>query len=555
MAEAFKAPDALIRETILSAAKKLGYPLTSADDIPVEKPKLAEHGDVASTVALTLARPLRRPPRQIAAELLAELKADSDLIESVEIAGPGYLNFRLGAPYWRLALEHILSQRENFGRATWGGGRRVQVEFVSANPTGPLNVVSARAATVGDVLVNLFNAVGFEAQREYYINDAGRQVRLLGASVSSRYMELLGHHEPFPEEGYHGDYVRDIAQEIVDREGDRYVSLPAEERHERLAQLALEKMIAAHQEMMRKFRVQFDVWFRESDLRKSQAHEKILSRLKEEGYAYEKDGAVWFASSRFGDEKDRVLVTRSGEPTYFLVDIAYHHSKYERGFEILHDLWGPDHHGYIPRMRAAIVALGYPEDSFLVHIIQQVNLLRGGEVVKMSKRAGKIIEMAELIDEVGVDVARFFFLTRRMETPLDFDIDLAKKTSEENPVYYVQYAHARICNILRFAEEQGVSLPREADLSLIGESAELDLIKKLTEYAEVVSAAARAYEPHRLPAYLQEVAAFFHRFYHHHRVVSEDAKLTAARLRLVDAARIVLANGLSLIGVSAPERM
>ncbi|RMF66583.1 MAG: arginine--tRNA ligase, partial [Calditrichaeota bacterium] len=418
-------------------------------------------------------------------------------------------------------------------------------------------VVSARAATVGDVLANLFAAVGFDISREYYVNDAGRQIRLLGMSVSARYMELLGKPEPFPEEGYHGEYIRDLAQAFIQEHGEQFVSMSQEQRWQEFSQLALERILASQKRVLEKYRLKFDTWFRESELRDKKAHMRVFEKLSQKGHVYEKDGAQWFRASAFGDEKDRVLITREGEPTYFLVDIAYHVDKYERGFHKLYDLWGPDHHGYIDRMKAALRALGYPEGSFEVNIIQQVNLLRGGEVVKMSKRAGKIIEMEELIDEVGVDVARFFFLARRSQSPLDFDMDLAKQTSEENPVFYVQYAHARICNIIKHADEQGNPLPTaaDADLGLLTQPEEVALMKKLVEFPEVVSGAARALEPHRLPNYLQELAATFHRFYHQCRVVTEDRELTKARLLLVEATRQVLANALRLLGINAPERM
>ncbi len=545
--------DDYLRQTLAERLRRLGVE-REVDSLPLDKPKLPEHGDIAATVALELARELRKPPRAIAEALTAE-PFDPNYVESVEVAGPGFINFRVSQRYLRRLVAEILAQGEAYGRSNWGRGRRVQLEFVSANPTGPLNVVSARAAAVGDVIANLFEAVGYRVEREYYINDAGRQVRLLGMSVSSRYMALFGIDEPFPEEGYHGEYVRDLAMEIRQEYGDRFVHMPAEERQQQLTQIALEKMIRQHQEAMRAYRVHFDVWFRESELRKANAHLEVLEEFKRRGLAYEQDGAIWFKASQFGDEKDRVLVTREGEPTYFLVDIAYHRNKFERGFDLVYDFWGPDHHGYIPRMKAAVQALGIDPQRFQVNIIQQVNLLRGGEVVKMSKRAGQIIEMAELIEEVGVDAARFFFLMRKMSAPLDFDIDLAKQQSEENPVYYVQYAHARICNILRFAEERGLQLPAQANFDLLREPEEFEVIKNLMDFPEVISGAARFLEPHRLTTYLQELAASFHRFYHRHRVVGEDPELSAARLCLTEAVRIVLANGLRLIHVSAPERM
>lgn len=541
--------------TLSKALESKGFASSGELEITLERPKNPEHGDFATNVAMLLASKLKRNPREIAAELLEELDLDSKVVSKAEIAGAGFINFHLENQYLGESLNTILKATDKFGCSDWGAQKKVQIEFVSANPTGPLNVVSARAATVGDVLVNLFNAVGFDAKKEYYVNDAGRQIRLLGKSVSARYMELLGQEEPFPEEGYHGDYIRDIAKEIHTEHGDKFVSKEQNQRWQEFSELALEKILLEQKRTLSDYRVDFDIWFREGDLRTKNVHLKVLETLSQNGYVYEKDGAKWFNSSEFGDEKDRVLVTGEGEPTYFLVDISYHADKYQRGFEKLYDLWGPDHHGYIPRMKAALGALGYPESSFEVNIIQQVNLFEKGEVVKMSKRAGKIIEMKELIEEVGVDVARFFFVARRSQSPLDFDMDLAKNTSEENPVFYVQYAHARICNIIKHAEEQGFKLPDHANLNLLEQEEELALIKKLLEFPDIVSKAAKFLEPHRIPNYLQELAAAFHRFYHHQRVVTENKALTEARLVLIKCTRIVLANAFKLLGISAPERM
>lgn len=524
-------------------------------EIVLERPRQEAFGDFSTTVAMSLAKTLKKQPREIAQEIIQRLNPEPAYIESVTIAGPGFINFTMRPFFWQDSLRAIVEADADFGTSDRGRGRRYQFEFVSANPTGPLNIVSARAAAVGDVLASLHTAVGFSVQREYLVNDGGRQVRLLGASLSARYMELLGKAEPFPEEGYQGDYVRDLAQQILDDSGAQYAALPIEERQEIFSDLAVAIMVRRHQEAMEKYRVHFDLWFSENELRKAREQDKVLADLRARGHIYEKDGAIWFRSTTFGDEKDRVLVTSQGEATYFLMDIAYHRNKYSRGFEIVHDLWGPDHHGYIERMSAAIQALGHPPEAFKVSIIQQVNLLRAGEVVKMSKRAGQIIEMDELIDEVGVDAARFFFVDRRISTHLDFDIDLAKKQSDENPVYYLQYAHARIFNILRFAQEKGYTITRSADLSLLNEPAEIFLIKKMLEFPEVIDKAAELFEPQRLTTCLREVAALFHRFYHDHRVVTEDIARTEARLLLTEATRIILRNGFKILGITAPERM
>lgn len=558
-----KAIETIIQQEVAAAIARLGLDPRTVP-IELERPKQEAHGDWSTNVAMKLAAPARKNPRQMAEAIREQLTFPSGLIEKIDIAGAGFINFFLGWGYYRQVLQEILQRGPTYGCANWGQGVKVQIEFVSANPTGPLNVVSARAATVGDVIANLYEAVGFRIDREFYVNDAGRQVRLLGASVSARYMGLFDREEEFPAEGYHGEYVKDLARDIATEVGDRYVSLPLEERQDLLARLALERMVRSHQEMMAAFRVQFQNWFRESELRKQKAHLEVLKKLEAKGLVYEQDGARWFRSQQFGDEKDRVLLTSDGEPTYFLVDIAYHQNKYERGYEKLYDIWGPDHHGYIPRMKAALQALGYPRDSFEVEIVQQVNLLRGGEVVKMSKRAGQIIEMKELIDEVGVDAARFFFVNRKCSSHLDFDIDLAKKQSDENPVYYVQYAHARIFNIIKYADEQGLSaeIPADnfesaqiAELELLDKEEEKQLLRKLSQYPDVISKAAQFWEPHRVTSYLQELAATFHHFYHLHRVVTEDLPLTRARLRLCLATQMVFANGLKILGITAPERM
>ncbi len=532
--------------------QKRGWPLEA---VSVGRPRQEGFGDYATPVAMGLAKTLKKAPRVIAEEIVNALEYDRNLIEEIRIDGPGFINFRFGPGYWQNVLVEILQARERYGRSTSGAGKNINMEFVSANPTGPLNVVSARAASIGDVLVNLFRAVGAEAKREFYINDAGQRVRMLGYSVSSRYMALFGVDEPFPEDGYHGEYIKDLAASIRDEFGDRFVPLSLEERCDQLTQIALERMIRAQRETLEKFRVKFDLWFSEESLLAGNRQQEVLGLCAEKGLSYEKDDALWFRSSQFGDEQDRVILKSDGEPTYFLGDIAYHTDKYRRGFNQLYDLWGPDHHSHVARMKAAMEALGYEKDSFQVRIIQQVNLLRGGEVVKMSKRAGNIVEMAELIDEVGVDAARYFFLMRKLDTPMDFDIDLAKKQTDENPVYYVQYAHARVCNILAHAADKGISLDEHYDLSWLKTPEELAVLKKLAEFPEAVSKAAQFLEPNRITLFLQELAATFHHFYHDHRVVSEDVALTQARLRLVEGVRLVLANALNLLNITAPGKM
>lgn len=550
-----KTPQEYVQWALEQALAASGWEIPPALYLGLERPKQEELGDLSSPLAMTLARELRMAPRKAAEILVSHLPQDPDYLDRVEIAGPGFINFFYAKPVLQHAVLAIMRAGEAFGRSALGQGRRIQLEFVSANPTGPLNIVSARAAAIGDVLCRCYRAAGYDARSEFYVNDAGRQIRLLGASLSARYQSELGRPEPVPEEGYHGEYLRDLAREIVERDGERYAELPAAERAALFSTIALEHMLARQRASLEKYRVHFDHWFRESGLRESNAQQGVLEAFAAAGLSYEEEGALWFRSTSFGDEKDRVLVTREGEPTYFLIDIAYHEDKFRRGFDKLIDFWGPDHHGYIDRMRAAILALGHPEESFAVSIIQQINLLRGGESVKMSKRAGQIIEMDELIEEVGTDAARFYFVDRRISQPMDFDIDLAKKQSDENPVYYVQMAHARICNIEHFAVEQGLEVPAEADTSPLGNAREVQVIKKLLEFPEVIQRVVQHTEPHRVSSYAQELAAVFHRFYHENRVVTDDVPLSLARLMLARATRQVLANAFSLLGISAPENM
>ncbi|MBN1480172.1 arginine--tRNA ligase [candidate division KSB1 bacterium] len=544
-----------IQAHLKKAFDKLGFNIDDASLFTLEQPKVENFGDLACTAAMTLARVEKKAPRRIAQEIIANYELDPFYIDRVDLAGPGFINFYLAPACLQRSVIEILAAGEDYGRSAIGAGERVQLEFVSANPTGPLNVVSARAASVGDVMTNLLNAAGYRAVREYYVNDAGRQVRLLGASLDARYLTALGDETPVPEDGYHGDYLRELANEILESYGESFKNFPEADRQQTFSQKALEYMLARHKKSMERFGVYFDVWFRESQLRKTKEHLEILKKLKAAGFIYEKDDAVWFKSSEFGDEKDRVLVTGDKRPTYFFVDVAYHENKFKRGFDRLIDFWGPDHHGYIPRMSAALQALGHPKHKFQVEIIQQVNLLRDSQPVKMSKRAGEIIEMDELIDEVGVDASRFFFVDRRTSQQLDFDIELAKREDRNNPVWYVQYAHARTCNIFKKAHEKGYSTTNLRDTSALTDDFAMAIIKKLIDFPDIVAQAAQTMEPHRLPNYLKEVAAALHRFYHHQIVLDADDKIRESRLLLTDATRQVLANGLKLMGISAPTYM
>jgi arginyl-tRNA synthetase len=548
-------PQVYIKNALKKAFQEAGYQTQDERLFGLEKPKQEEYGDIASALAMNYAKIAKEPPRKLAEKIIDKLDVNPFFVDKIEIAGPGFINFYLAKTCLQQAVLEIVADGHEYGRSDWGRNLKVQLEFVSANPTGPLNIVSARAAALGDVIANLFAMVGYDVQREFYVNDAGRQIRLLGASLSARYMAELGREELFPEDGYHGHYLKDLAHDIITQEGSAYAGLDVKERQELFSRLALERMLKKQKASLEQYRVHYDLWFRETAIRENKGHLAVIEKFKSAGHCFEQDGALWFRSSQFGDEKDRVLITSEGEPTYFLIDIAYHENKFTRGFSKVIDFWGPDHHGYINRMRAALLALGHPAEAFDVYIIQQVNLLRGGETVKMSKRAGEIIEMEELIEEVGVDAARYFFVDRRLSQPLDFDIDLAKKRSDENPVYYVQYAHARICSVLRHAGNSGLAIPETAKMEFLQEETELAVIKKLADYPEIISRSAQLLEPHRLTNYLHELATVYHRFYHDHRIVTENPELTAARILLSKAVRQVLAEGLKILGISAPESM
>ncbi len=524
-------------------------------DVPLETPRQKEHGDFASSLALVLAKAHRRPPREVAEALVDRLDLDPRRIAAVSVAGPGFINFRLGHPWILEQLAGILADAQRFGESDAGAGQRVQVEFVSANPTGPLNVVSARAAAVGDSLVRLLAASGHAVASEFYVNDAGKQVTLFAESMDARLRQERGEAASIPDEGYHGEYVRAVAAEVA--AGGGFEALSAEERLARLREAGIAAMVRDQRLQLERFGVTFDHWVHESSLHAAGALEETFAALQTAGHIAEREGAFWFRSTAFGDDADRVVIRSDGTPTYFLADIAYHADKRRRGFERVIDIWGPDHHGHIPRMQAAVEALGYGREWLEVLIVQQVNLLRGGQPAKMSKRAGEFVTLDDMVAEVGRDPARFFFLMRRTNAHLDFDLDLARAQTEENPCFYVQYAHARIAQILANARRQGVEERPAAAVHFerLVAAPEIDLAKLLATLPEVVTGAAIAREPHRLTTYLREVAALFHRFYHLERVVGVEAELMQARLALTRATQVVLRRGLGLIGVGAPERM
>ena len=541
-----------------AAIGKAGFDLPAGTAVDLEVPREESHGDWASAVALSLAKSARRPPREVAAAIVAALDVEPGVLDKVELAGPGFINFRLSSAWLRETVRRVLADPDSYGATDSGRGERILIEYVSANPTGPLNIVSARAASFGDALVRIMNTAGYAAEGEFYVNDAGNQAELFGASVRTRFCERLGRPAPpIPEEGYVGAYVAKIAAALDPAEAEGWLKLPETEQRAAFGRAAIDAMVERQRAQLEQFGVRMSRWYRESELHRAGAVERALERLRERGHVYEKDGAVWFRSSQFGDQEDRVVVRSNGLPTYFLPDIAYHDDKLSRGYDKAINILGPDHHGSIARMRGALVALGYAPDRFDVITIQWIKLLRGGEVLKMSKRAGEFVTMEELVEEVGVDAARFFFLMRRAESPMDFDLELAVKRSEENPVYYVQYAHARIAHVLDYARAQGVPDPDPATarLDLLVEPETETLLRGLAAFPSLLAAAARTREPHRIPQYLKELAAKFHAFYHFHRVVGAEPELTAARLLLTRATGVVLRRGLSLLGVSAPEAM
>jgi arginyl-tRNA synthetase len=547
-----------VKDAIADAAVAAG--LAERDQLPefvVEVPREKTHGDLATNAAMQLTRIAKRNPRQIAEAILEHLDRSKASIVSAEIAGPGFINFRLDKSYLYPVIESVLAQKERYGSLRQEKPRRVNIEFVSANPTGSLHLGHARGAAVGDALANLLEFAGNEVTREYYINDAGNQVANLAKSIEARYRQALGQEAEMPEDGYYGEDIVGFAKELAEQEGDKLLALPDEERFQKLRAYGLEKELNKIKRDLDRFGVRFDIWYSETSLYEQGRVEAALEALKEQGYVYEQDGAVWLKTTAFGDDKDRVLVKNDGSYTYLTPDIAYHMDKYNRGYDELINIWGADHHGYIPRMKAAMAALGNDPGKLTVLIAQMVSLFQNGEKVKMSKRTGKAVTMEELMDEVGVDAIRYFFTMRSMDTHLDFDMDLAVSTSNENPVYYVQYAHARICSIFRQAEEQGIRLlpVSEAPLHRLTAEHEFELLRKMGELPGVIADAAANYAPYQVIRYLYEIASLFHSYYRAERVITEDAEQSQARLQLLAALRIVLANCLRLVGVSAPEKM
>ncbi|MDN7244798.1 arginine--tRNA ligase [Planococcus shenhongbingii] len=524
-------------------------------EVYLESPKDKANGDYATNIAMQLARVAKKAPRVIAEAIVGNLNKETANIEKVDIAGPGFINITIKKDYLLDVVKTVLEQKEDYGRTNSGEGQRIQVEFVSANPTGDLHLGHARGSSVGDSLCNVLDVAGYDVSREYYINDAGNQINNLALSIEARYFEALGEPLNMPEDGYRGQDIKDIAAELVKEHGDKFVHLTKEERFEAFRKHGLKVELAKLQQDLADFRVEFDSWFSETSLYEKGEIEIALNKLRENGHIYEEDGATWFRSTTFGDDKDRVLIKNDGTFTYLLPDIAYHEDKLSRGFDKLINIWGADHHGYIPRMKAAIEALGYDRDTLEVSIIQMVQLYKDGEKMKMSKRTGKAVTMRELVELVGLDAVRYFFAMRSGDSHMDFDLDLAVSQSNENPVYYSQYAHARICSILRQAEEQGF-LASTDNLDLLASEKEIDVLKKIGDFPQVVADAAKLRAPHRVTTYIQELAAQFHSFYNANKVLdASNAELTTARLALITAVKTTLANALKLVGVSAPDKM
>lgn len=525
-------------------------------EVVIDRTPNPEFGHYTSSVSFNLSKVLKKSPYEIAKGIVEKISDPLELIDRVEIKG-GFINFFLKEKAFHLVVKEIIREKENYGRLDEGQGKKVQIEFVSANPSGPLHVGNGRGGALGDVLANIFEWFGYDVEREFYVNNMGTQMKLLALSVEARMKELLG--EPFeiPEEGYHGEYVKDIAKLALEKFGDSIWNLPQEERLEKLKEFAEDTILGWQREDLELFGIKFDCWYKESTLHKKNLLKEALEILKTNGYTYEKDGAVWFASTRFGDEKDRVLIKSDGSSTYFLADIAYHLDKYKRGFTHIIDIWGADHYGYVARMKAGVEALGYDPNTFEPIIYQIVHLFRGGSAVRMSKRTGEMVTLRELLDEVGKDAARYFFVMRDPNSQLDFDIDLAKTQSVNNPVYYVQYAFARCCSLFRQAEVRGVELERlfDCDLSSLKDPLEVELMITLEDFPDILKNVFYNRAPHRLTSYLESLAKNFHSFYNSLRILQEEDSIMYARMALAFATQQVIKIGLDLIGVSAPEKM
>ncbi len=540
----------MINERIEGVLEKLGRKFEFKVEVPPE-----QFGDFSSNVALIGARYFRRPPLEVARDI-SRLLADDDLFESVEIAGPGFINFRISIGFLRSVISKVLREGDEYGRSDIGKGMRVQFEYGSANPTGPLTVGHGRQIVIGDVLSNVFRELGYDVDRELYLNDAGRQIKLLGKSLWVRYNELFGLKYEMPEDGYVGEYLVDVAKELKDEVGDTYKGVWNPDVEEYFKRYALKKMLASMKKTILKMGSGFDRYFSESSLIENRTVEKVINILKSKGLVYKKDGALWFKVSEFVDDDDKVLVRKDGTPTYFMTDIAYHYDKHERGYSRVYDIWGSDHHGHVPRMKAAMMALGFGEDFLTVIIHQFVTLKKGGEILRMSTRAGRFLTLDELIEQVGVDATRYFFAMIDPDKPMIFDMDLAVKRSMENPVYYVQYAHARVSSLFKQAEERGFEFHEGEDIEKLGNEHERRVMKRLDLLEDIIKEVANTFSPAKLTKYLEDLAHDFHVFYTHNTILDPNSpELSNARLNLSLAVQKVVKKGLRILGVRAPNRM
>jgi len=543
-----------LRQATEQAQQSGKLPFVPLPEISVERPQNPEHGDYATSFPLKLARATGMNPLDIAKYVAESITPGAEIADLV-VAPPGFINFTLGNDWLTSQVSTILASGDSYGNIDLRRGARVQIEFVSVNPTGPLHVGHGRGAVLGSTLANVLDAAGFTVEKEYYINDAGSQIDAFKRSLHARYRQALGVDAEMPSEGYFGNYMVDLAKEIKDEQKDRFLNLPQPEAESQLGQLGLNKMIGKIRQDLELLGVSFDVWFSEKSLYEKGQYEKVMSLLKQGGYLSEKEGATWFVSTALGEDKDNVIIRSDGSATYFANDIAYHYNKFiERGFDQVINIWGADHQGHVSRMKAVVSALGIDPERLWIIISQMVTLRRSGELVRISKRSGDIITLQEVVEEVGADACRFFFLSRSADSQMDFDLELAKRESQENPVYYVQYAHARIASILRLTQEKEIEF-NDGDVSLLTSEPELTLIRKMLLLPEIVELVANTLEPHHFAHYAQDLATVFHSFYKQCRVVSQDTATTKARLKLVAAAKIVLARTLHLMGMSAPETM
>jgi arginyl-tRNA synthetase len=555
---------ATIVGSLTNLQKRGSLSLDTAPSFQIEIPRDPRHGDFATNVAMILAPQEKKNPRELARAIAETITEDSkktvdNKIETVVPAGPGFINITLHKDFWRGVVRKILVEKERYGNVDLGKAKRVQIEFVSANPTGPLHVGHARGGAVGDALANILAAAGYDVAREYYINDAGVQMENLGKSVLARYRELFGQSVVFEDNYYQGDYVKEIARRFKDEHGDRFLGLGEDEAVSYFAEHAGREIIEEIRRDLADFGIVFDEWYSEKSLYDEGLVDKYIEDFKKRGLIYEKEGALWFDTIDYGDDKDRVVIKSDREPTYFASDIAYHWDKFHRrGFDIVINIWGADHHGYVVRMKAAVKAMGIVPDNLVLLLVQLVNLIRAGKPVSMSKRAGEFVTLRDVLDEVGKDAMRYFMLMRSHDSHLDFDLDLATKKSQENPVYYVQYAHARISSIARQAAEAGLTMPTDPgtlDLSPLNLPEEIGLMKLLSQFPDVIAEAADEMQPHRMIFYVFDLASQFHSYYNSHRVITEDRVLSSARLGLVSAVQTVIKKTLTIAGISAPERM